>query len=173
VEQIVHNHLFYGKIPKLTAFFIKTKNVRADIIKGILRRWNMDEKKKIVKGVIEYVEDRMSLEEGLDLETIARNAGYSRFHLNRMFSEVTGCTLHRYIKERRLSEAARKLVEEENSSISDIALEASYQSQQAFTLAFKQAYGCTPKTYRENGICKELRRMEIVSKQAGQRRCAA
>jgi AraC-like DNA-binding protein len=173
VEQIVYNHLFYGKIPKLTAFFIKTKNVRTDIIKGILRRWNMDEKKKIVKGVIEYVEDRMSLEEGLDLETIARNAGYSRFHLNRMFSEVTGCTLHRYIKERRLSEAAKKLVEEENSSISDIALEASYQSQQAFTLAFKQAYGCTPKTYRENGICKELRRMEIVSKQAEQRRCAA
>lgn len=133
----------------------------------------MEGKKKTVKSVIEYVETQLSLEEGLDLETIANKAGYSRFHLNRMFSEVTGCTLHRYIKERRLSEAAKKLIMEEEKSIVDIAMEASYQSQQAFYLAFKKAYGCTPKTYRERGICKELRKVEIVSKQAGTWRCAA
>jgi AraC family transcriptional activator of mar-sox-rob regulon len=173
VVQIVQIPLFYGKTSKLTAFFIKTKNVRADIIKVILWRWNMDAKKRAIKDVIGYIEAKMSLEERLDLETIANHAGYSRFHLNRIFSEMTGCTLHRYIKERRLSEAARKLVEEETHSISDIAFEASYQSQQAFTLAFKNAFGCTPKTYRENGICKELRRMEIISRQTEQRRCAA
>lgn len=133
----------------------------------------MEEKKRAIKDVIDYIESKMSLEERLDLETIATHAGYSRFHLNRMFSEMTGCTLHRYIKERRLSEAARKLVEEETHSISDIAFEASYQSQQAFTLAFKNAFGCTPNTYRENGICKELRRMEIISRQTDERRCAA
>jgi AraC family transcriptional activator of mar-sox-rob regulon len=147
--------------------------IRTDIIKIIIRRWNMDEKKRAIKDVIEYIEEKLSFEERLDLETIATHAGYSRFHLNRMFSEATGCTLHRYIKERRLSEAARKLVEEETRSISDIAFEASYQSQQAFTFAFKNAFGCTPKTYRENGICKELRRMETISKQTETWRCAA
>ncbi len=91
----------------------------------------MEGKKRTVKNVIEYVEAQLSLEEGLDLETIAKRAGYSRFHLNRMFCEVTGSTLHRYIKERRLSEAAKKLVMEEEKTIADIALEAAYQSQQA------------------------------------------
>lgn len=133
----------------------------------------MEGKKRTVKNVIEYVEAQLSLEEGLDLETIAKRAGYSRFHLNRMFCEVTGSTLHRYIKERRLSEAAKKLVMEEEKTIADIALEAAYQSQQAFSLAFKKAYGCTPKTYRERGICKELRRVEVVSRQTGTWRFAA
>ncbi|WP_159442014.1 helix-turn-helix transcriptional regulator [Clostridium sp. Marseille-P2415] len=132
----------------------------------------MEDKKKIVEEVIGYVEARLSLEEGLDLEKIADNAGYSKFHLNRVFSEVTGCTLHRYVRERRLTEAARKLVQEK-ASIADIAWEAAYQSQQAFTLAFKQAYGCTPHTYRKAGIHKELRAREIVQKQAGLWRCAA
>ncbi|WP_394522917.1 helix-turn-helix transcriptional regulator [Lacrimispora sp. JR3] len=133
----------------------------------------MDEKKKVVKDIIEYVEKQLSLEEGLSLDTIANYAGYSRFHLNRMFSEVTGCTLHRYIKERRLTKAAEKLVRKEDFPIADIAQEASYQSQQAFTYAFKKAYGCTPKTYREQGIHKELRTMEEILKRTEQRRCAA
>jgi AraC family transcriptional activator of mar-sox-rob regulon len=158
---------------RIKALIFKAFGVSQTPIKIIIRRWNMDEKKRAIKDVIEYVEAKLSLEERLDLETIATHAGYSRFHLNRMFSETTGCTLHRYIKERRLSEAARKLVEEEKRSISDIAFEASYQSQQAFTLAFRNAFGCTPKTYRENGICKELRRAETISKQTEPWRCAA
>ncbi|MFR3728956.1 helix-turn-helix domain-containing protein [Lacrimispora sp.] len=133
----------------------------------------MDEKKKVVKDIIGYVEERLSLEEGLNLEAIANYAGYSRFHLNRIFSEVTGCTLYRYVKERRLTEAAKRLIKQEESSIAEIAQEASYQSQQAFTYAFKKAYGCTPKTYREEGICKELRTMEEIIKRTEQRRCAA
>lgn len=132
----------------------------------------MEDRKKIVEEVIGYVEARLSLEEGLDLEKIAEYAGYSKFHLNRMFSEVTGCTLHRYVRERRLTEAARKLVQEK-ASIYDIAWEAAYRSQQAFTLAFKQAYGCTPQTYRKAGVHKELRARETVQKQAGSWRCAA
>lgn len=132
----------------------------------------MEEKKKTVGEVVDFVEARLSLGEGLDLEKIAGHAGYSKFHLNRMFCEVTGCTLHRYVKERRLTEAARKLVQEK-TSIADIAWEASYQSQQAFTLAFKQAYKCTPQTYRNGGIHKELRTTEIVQKRTGLWRCAA
>lgn len=36
--------------------------------------------------------------------------------------------------------------------IVEIAYEAHYDSQQAFTLAFKQLYECTPNIYRKNGV---------------------
>ena len=132
----------------------------------------MDEKKRIVDKIIHYVESNLSAPERLSLEEIARYAGYSKFHVNRMFSEVTGCTIHRYMKERRLSEAARKLVLEEDS-IAKIAQDASYLSQQAFTLAFKNVYGCTPMTYRKARIYKEIRNKEVILMHLGSWRCAA
>lgn len=132
----------------------------------------MDEKKRIVDKIINYVEANLSAPERLGLEEIARYAGYSKFHVNRMFSDVTGCTIHRYMKERRLSEAAKKLVLEDDS-IAKIAQDASYLSQQAFTLAFINVYGCTPLTYRKARIYKEVRNKKEVLNYLGSWRCAA
>lgn len=132
----------------------------------------MDEKKKTVSQIIDYIEVNLSAPERLNVEEIARYAGYSKFHINRMFSDVTGCTIHRYIKERRLSEAAGKLIMEEES-IARIAQDALYQSQQAFTLEFKKVYGCTPMTYRKARINKELRRKEVIVSHSKAWRCAA
>ena len=47
--------------------------------------------------------------------------------------------------------AAQKLVETEQPIV-EIAYEAHYDSQQAFTLAFRQLYECTPNIYRKNGV---------------------
>ncbi len=55
------------------------------------------------------------------------------------------------IQMRRLTEAARQLVETD-IPLSQVAQEAHYNSQQAFTLAFHQVYLCTPQEYRRNGI---------------------
>ena len=41
---------------------------------------------------------------------------------------------------------------ETEQPIVEIAYEAHYNSQQAFTLAFKQLYECTPNIYRKNGV---------------------
>ena len=48
--------------------------------------------KHTVRKVIDYIEEH--LEEKLNLEQIAEHAGYSRFHLNRIFMEETGDTIH-------------------------------------------------------------------------------
>ncbi len=47
--------------------------------------------------------------------------------------------------------AAQKLVETDQPIV-EIAYESHYDSQQAFTLAFKQLYECTPNIYRKNGV---------------------
>lgn len=109
----------------------------------------MKSKSDVVKSVINYIEN--NLEKEIDLEKIAKNAGYSKFHLNRIFSEETGYTIYKYLQLRRLTIAAEKLVETKNP-IAQIAYEAGYDSQQAFSFAFKQIYVYPPKVYRDRGI---------------------
>ena len=109
----------------------------------------MKNQKHTVRKVIDYIEEH--LEEELNLEQIAEHAGYSRFHLNRIFMEETGGTIHKYVQERRLTMAAEKLVDTD-MDITQIAYDAGYQSQQAFSLAFKQVYLCPPEAYRKRGI---------------------
>lgn len=106
-------------------------------------------KKNIIKKVIDYIEN--NLEQEIDLDNIAQTIGYSKFHLNRMFTEETNITIHKYVQMRRLTVAAEKLAKTD-IPIVQIAYEAGYHSQQAFSLAFKQMYLYPPNIYRNRGI---------------------
>lgn len=108
----------------------------------------MNNSKDIIDGVIDYVEK--NLKEELDLDKIADKAGYSKFHLLRMFSAQVGCTIHQYIVKRRMTVAAEELVSTDREIV-DIALEAGYESQQSFSLAFKKLYSYPPYLYRARG----------------------
>ena len=103
----------------------------------------------IIEKIVEYIEK--NLNEDLTLDKIAKELNYSKFYIARVFVEKTECTIYKYIQGRRLTLAAQKLVETQKPII-EIAYEAHYNSQQAFTLAFHQLYFCTPQTYRKNGI---------------------
>ncbi len=103
----------------------------------------------VVKKVVDYIETHIN--EDLPLEKIANALNYSKFYIARIFARETKYTVYKYIQGRRLTLAAQKLVETEQPIV-EIAYEAHYDSQQAFTLAFKQLYGYTPKIYRKNGV---------------------
>ncbi|MBD5459855.1 MAG: helix-turn-helix domain-containing protein, partial [Lachnospiraceae bacterium] len=75
----------------------------------------------ITKRILLYVEEH--LEKELSLEKIAEELSYSKFYMARIFKENTGMSLHKYIRGRRLDEAARILTETDRP-IADIALEA-------------------------------------------------
>lgn len=109
----------------------------------------MEQKKEIVKKVINYIED--NIEKEINIDIIARNAGYSKFYLNRIFSKCTGITVYKYLQSRRLTIAAENLIKTDES-ITKIAYEAGYDSQQAFSFAFKQLYAYPPKLYRSMGV---------------------
>ena len=111
----------------------------------------MKDRKDIAKKVIDYIEQ--NLENELDLETISKSVGYSKFYLNRIFTECTGVTIYKYLQNRRLTVAAEKLVKS-NKPIVQIAYEAGYDTQQSFSYAFRQVYLYPPKSYREIGIFK-------------------
>ncbi len=109
----------------------------------------MKEQKEVVKKVIDYIEQ--NIEKEIDLDSISKSIGYSKFHLNRVFADQTGITIYKYLQNRRLTIAAEKLVKTDKP-ITQIAYEAGYDTQQAFSFAFKQLYLYPPKTYRNIGI---------------------
>ena len=109
----------------------------------------MKDQKEVVKKVVDYIEQ--NLEKEINLDKISKNIGYSKFHLNRVFTEQTGITIYKYLQNRRLTIAAEKLVRTDKP-ITQIAYEAGYDTQQSFTFAFKQVYLYPPKSYRNLGI---------------------
>ena len=109
----------------------------------------MKDQKEVVKKVIDYIEK--NLEKEINLDNISKNIGYSKFYLNRIFTEHTGITMYKYLQNRRLTVAAEKLVKTDKP-IMQIAYEAGYDTQQSFSFAFKQIYLYPPKIYRDIGI---------------------
>lgn len=106
----------------------------------------MDHQTKTIKELQAYIETH--LEEPLTLDQLSNMVGYSKFHLSRMFMDSVGCTLHKYIQQKRLEKAAWQLRYSEYS-IGEIAFDAGYHSQQAFTLAFRQIFQISPHAYRK------------------------
>lgn len=88
------------------------------------------------------------LDDGITAADGARKANLSLYHFNRVFKSVTGMAPGLYLRRRRLTRAAEKLVKGEGSLI-DCALDAGYDSQEAFTRAFKDMFGITPGQARE------------------------
>src|SRR3954468_23096081 len=81
------------------------------------------------------------------LADVAQVACVSPFHLTRAFAAQTGLPLMRYARGRRLTEAARRLAQGA-PDILHLALEVGYNSHEAFSRAFRDAFGCTPESVR-------------------------
>jgi len=87
-------------------------------------------------------------EEGrVGLRGVAREVGMSYFHFSRAFKHSMGMSPTNYIAERRI-ESAKKLLQETELPISEIALRAGFSSQSHFTTSFRRVAGATPKAFR-------------------------
>lgn len=113
-----------------------------------------------IQKALWFVESRLA--QPLTLEDVARHSGVSPFHLTRAFAAVTGCPLMRYVRVRRLSEAARELSAGAPDILS-VALEAGYGSHEAFTRAFRDQFGLTPEQVREQRTPGNLALMEPIT----------
>ena len=106
----------------------------------------MPDYQRILQGSVNYIE-RHLLEE-IELEMIAERSGFSLFHFMRVFTIFTGYTLKSFIRQRRLSEAAKELLST-NSYIYDIVERYGFTSVEAFIRAFKKQFKTTPQEYRK------------------------
>lgn len=95
----------------------------------------------IIRDLLIWLEGH--LDQPLSLDNVAAKAGYSKWHLQRMFKDVTGHAIGAYIRARRLSKSAVAL-RLTARPILDIALQYRFDSQQTFTRAFKKQFAQTP-----------------------------
>ena len=96
------------------------------------------------------------------LGDVADSAGVSRFHLTRTFATTTGYSVMRYVRARRLSEAAKALAHGA-PDILGVALDAGYGSHEAFTRAFREQFGVTPEAVRAGGTVAGLSLVEAMT----------
>ncbi len=119
---------------------------------------------ELILKVLVYIEDH--LEEELRMGELAKIAGYSPFYFHRIFQLIVGETLHKYIRRLRLEKAAGKL-RYTNDPITDIALDTQFDTPSAFTRAFKQFMGSSPRNYRllyqeVNAMTKKMNEFPMI-----------
>ncbi len=100
-----------------------------------------------LNAAIAYIEDHLT--EEIDCGELARIAGCSFYHYQRMFAYMAGVSLGEYIRRRRMSRAAVDLLAGEK--VVDAALKYGYQSPTAFNRAFHAVHGIAPSAVRDRG----------------------
>jgi AraC family transcriptional regulator len=101
------------------------------------------------------------LAEKLTLDEIADVGGISRFHMVRAFGAATGLSVMRYVRARRLTEAACALANGA-PDILTLALDADYGSHEAFTRAFRDHFGVTPEAVRASTCLDHIKLQEPI-----------
>jgi len=103
--------------------------------------------RRIQRGV-DFVEANLDFE--FDLRSVSAAAGVSHWHFQRTFKALTGETLMGYVRSRRMARSLELLLDADRRIV-EIAVMAGFDSQEAFTRAFRRMFGLTPGEYRKLG----------------------
>ena len=88
--------------------------------------------------------------EAIDLDSIADEAFFSKFHFIRLFKQIYTKTPHQYLISVRVNRAAQLL--RDGKAIPDTCYEVGFESISSFTALFKKVYRITPAAYREQQL---------------------
>jgi len=99
----------------------------------------------IANAVLQMTQDPS---DELDLKTLARTSGMSKYHFLRVFEAVTSVSPKRFLAAIRLHHA-KALLLETSLSITDVMLEAGYSSTASFTRTFSEYVGAGPTAFRK------------------------
>lgn len=89
-------------------------------------------------------------DESLEPAHLAKAANLALHHFHRVFRAQTGETVMQHVRRLRLERAARTLrTTSAPERLLEVALEAGYESHEAFTRAFQARFGVAPSTWRQ------------------------
>lgn len=103
--------------------------------------------KASMRTVLNHIQAR--LDETLTLDELAALASLSPYHFHRVFRGMLGEPLAAHVRRLRLERAAHQLKSTDRQVI-EVGLDAGYDSHEAFTRAFKAAYGMNPSAFRKS-----------------------
>jgi len=88
------------------------------------------------------------IDEEITMQALSKAAGYSLWYSIRIFKELLGKTPFDFIRAVRLTKAAEKL-RDTNNSVLTVAMDAGFSSHDGFTRAFKRQFNITPQKYKD------------------------
>lgn len=106
---------------------------------------SLNVKKQYISDLVDWIE--ANLTDDLNIDLITLKSGYSKWHMQRMFKEMTGQTLAAYTRKRRLTMSAMAL-RLTRMPLIDIAVRFGFDNQQNFTRVFKNHFSLTPGAFR-------------------------
>ena len=120
---------------------------------------------KQLNASIDYIEQHLT--ENISHHELSKIMMCSFDNYQKVFAYITGITLARYIRERRLTLAGIELTDD-NQRIIDIAMKYGYTSQDAFTRAFKHFHGFLPSKVKNNAQLNTTPRLSYQIKIIGE-----
>jgi signal transduction histidine kinase/AraC-like DNA-binding protein/streptogramin lyase len=105
---------------------------------------------KLLKKVNKFLLDNLDVP-NLTVESISSEVGLSRVHLFRKLKALTGLSPSDYIKDFRIKNACRLLMDG-NMKISEVAYSVGFQDVHYFGKVFKKELGISPSLYKNNSV---------------------
>jgi AraC-like DNA-binding protein len=91
--------------------------------------------------------------EPLDLDAMAGEAGYSRFHFAHAFAAAYGETPRAYLTRRRI-ERAKTLLRAANLAVTEVCFLVGFASLGSFSTRFRDLVGQSPTEYRADAVAR-------------------
>ena len=105
--------------------------------------------RKEIRNAMDYMEKNLSRE--ITLNEVAEYAGISPVYFSQLFKQQTGENFSEYLNKIRINKAKR-LLEETNLKIYEVAYSSGFNQPQYFIKIFKEMVGMTPLDYRKCSI---------------------
>ncbi len=102
----------------------------------------------LMKSLV-FIEDHLEDTVPVQTEDIASACYASKSALEKLFKYTIHFSVHDYIVRRKMTKAARMMMDKPNLSILDIAVQFGYSSHEAFTRTFSQVWNCNPSEFKK------------------------
>jgi AraC-like DNA-binding protein len=131
-----------SKLYELASLFLRDIPVEQPSRKWTVNKQNNQYLERIFSLMLEKFDNP-----DFSLDTAAKDAGMSKYHLSRFLKEHTGQGFHDHLTRIRLRQAERHLLESDRP-VTDIAYLCGFQSLATFNRLFKAYTGASPSVYR-------------------------
>ena len=143
----------YNVPDQIKGYYFKLKVIEIFLLLSVISTTNHEKRSSyrkqqvdIVKAVNEHISTQFM--KRITIDSLSEQFDIPTSTLKRCFKGVYGTTIHHYLKECRIN-AAKRLLQESDRSILEIANAVGYENGSKFTSAFKEATGVTPNAYRK------------------------
>ena len=100
--------------------------------------------------VLDYIEAHR--DEPLTVAELAAVAGFSPYHFSRLFTARFGESVMGYVRLCRLQAASLRLTGDAPPPLAELAFDCGFESQEAFTRAFRRQYGVPPGQFKRDAL---------------------